>query len=124
MDHFSYDSQGAGSAADPAVSRSDSRDSLLLSAGFRVVGYKGESQVRVRNLSAGGLMAELGGEIDTGTEVEIDVRGVGWVRGRVAWVAAGRIGVAFDEQIDPMAARKPVVAAKKPKLDKPIKPLL
>ena len=124
MDNFSYESQSSGTAADPEASRSDSRDSLLLSATFRVVGYRGEKTVRVRNLSAGGLMAELDGAIDTGTPVEIDVRGVGWVQGKVAWVTAGRIGIAFDQQIDPMAARKPVVAVKKPKLDRPIKPLL
>jgi hypothetical protein len=30
------------------------------------------------------------------------------VPGMVAWVRKGRIGVAFDEDVDPMLARRPV----------------
>jgi len=125
MDHFSYEAPFTGTAADPVANRGDARDSLLLSASFRVVGEDAETQVRVRNLSAGGLMAELSRQIDRGAPVEVNVRGVGWVSGYIAWVAAGRIGVAFDQPIDPLAARKPVVAPRKrTTLDKPIKPLL
>ena len=69
--------------------------------------------VRVRNLSAGGLMAEYAGPLDDGAPIEIDVRGIGWVSGRIAWRAAGRVGVAFDRHIDPMLARKPVGGGKR-----------
>ncbi|HEY0622236.1 PilZ domain-containing protein [Sphingomonas sp.] len=97
----------ASPADDPSSQRTAARDSLLLSAQLRVTGAP-ETTVRVRNLSAGGLMAEYAQPVPIGTPVEIDVRGVGWVSGRIAWSAEGRVGIAFDSEIDPMAARKPV----------------
>gem|GEM_PF-682704 len=123
MDQFSHDPLADHGTEDPAAQRIDTRDSLLLVAQFRIFGKSDTTQVRVRNLSAGGLMAEVPKPIDIGTMVEVDVRGVGWVTGRIAWVAAGRAGVAFDHLIDPQAARKPVVTSKGPVKDKPIKPL-
>lgn len=94
---------------DGAYNRQDTRDSLFLTAECRLAGSSQPGEmVRVRNLSAGGLMAEYPAGLPYGERVEFDVRGIGWVPGQVAWSAAGRIGVAFDRQIDPMLARKPV----------------
>ncbi|WP_457348072.1 PilZ domain-containing protein [Sphingomonas sp. UYP23] len=107
MDQYSQDPLSAPDE-DGAHNRQESRDSLFLMADFRVVGSSEVHAVRVRNLSAGGLMAELSGGLEQGLRVEFDVRGIGWVPGQVAWSAAGRIGVAFDQQIDPLLARKPV----------------
>jgi len=107
MDQFPTDPLNANLSDDPSRQRSAARDSLLLSAQLRVEG-EAEATVRVRNLSAGGLMAEYAQPVDVGTAVEVDVRGVGWVAGRIAWKAEGRVGIAFDREIDPMAARKPV----------------
>jgi len=107
MDQFPTDPLNANLSDDPSRQRSAARDSLLLSAQLRVEG-EAEATVRVRNLSAGGLMAEYAQPVDIGTPVEVDVRGVGWVGGRIAWTAEGRVGIAFDREIDPMAARKPV----------------
>ena len=123
MDQQSYDAFADNGTDDPAAQRHDTRDSLLLAANFRIAGQSEMLQVRVRNLSAGGLMADIATHIETGLPVEVDVRGVGWVPGRVAWVAAGRIGVAFDYLIDPQAARKPIGGAEKPAKAKPIRPL-
>jgi hypothetical protein len=123
MDHISQDPLTDGSADDAAAQRIDTRDSLLLVARFRIAGSSEIVQVRVRNLSAGGLMADVPKPIDIGTMVEVEVRGVGWINGRIAWIAAGRAGVAFDHLIDPQAARKPVVASSGPVKNKPIKPL-
>jgi len=123
MDQFSHDPLIDGTAGDATAQRNDARDSLLLVARFRVEGSAETSQVRVRNLSSGGLMADVVKPIDIGTMVEIEVRGVGWVNGRIAWIAAGRAGVAFDHPIDPQAARKPVVTSRGPVKSKPIKPL-
>jgi hypothetical protein len=94
--------------------RQDSRDSLFLAARFRVKGDKTIAQVRIRNLSAGGLMAELPNGIEPDTEVEVEVRGIGWISGRIAWTAVGRAGVAFDTPVDPKKARKPVGARRTP----------
>ncbi|MDT8757658.1 PilZ domain-containing protein [Sphingomonas psychrotolerans] len=107
-DQFSTDTVNALSAADFAGQRNGSRDSLMLTAQFRVAGDDRTAQVRVRNLSSGGLMAEYAAPVEIRTPVEIEVRGVGWVKGRIAWATDGRVGVAFDIEIDPMLARKPV----------------
>ena len=107
MDRQFFEHLDTLSDDDFAGLRSSQRDSLLLAAQFRV-GETDPVTVRVRNLSAGGLMAEYLIALASGTRVSIDVRGIGWVTGRVAWATEGRIGVAFDEPIDPMRARKPV----------------
>ena len=120
MDQYSQD-PFSPVTEDGAHNRQDSRDSLFLMADFRVHGEKDVRAVRVRNLSQGGLMAELPDGLAQGLRVEFDVRGIGWVPGHVAWSAAGRIGVAFDRQIDPMLARKPVgQGANTPTFVKPI----
>jgi len=108
MDQFSYPPLlNALSADDFTGQRSGARDSLMLAAQFRIDGRE-DVTVRVRNLSPGGLMAEYPQPIAGGTHVDVEVRGVGWVAGRIAWAAEGRVGVAFDRDIDPMLARKPV----------------
>ena len=121
MDQFSTESVNALSADDFTGQRSGSRDSLLLTAQFRVVGDDRVVQARVRNLSSGGLMAEYAERVEAGAPVEIEVRGVGWVKGRIAWATDGRVGVAFDIEIDPMLARKPVgKGTQSPQFAKPI----
>ncbi|MGJ3626522.1 PilZ domain-containing protein [Sphingomonas sp. MMS24-JH45] len=68
--------------------------------------------MRVRNISAGGLMAEVPEPITPeNSAIRIEVRGIGWVSGRVAWQTEGRIGIAFDQEIDPRRARKPVTGS-------------
>lgn len=95
--------------AEPADEQRDrSRDSLFLAARFRARGSNTVAEVRVRNLSSGGLMAELPNPVPTGTAIDIELRGIGWVAGRVAWTAVGRSGIAFDAPIDPLLARRPV----------------
>jgi len=120
MDQFSHNPLNAANAEELG-GRAGGRDSLLLTAQFRVGGGEAVS-VRVRNLSAGGLMAEYGSALDSGTPVEVEVRGVGWVSGKIAWSAEGRVGVAFDRDIDTMLARKPV--GKGPGTPHFVKPIL
>ena len=81
------------------------RDSLFMMAGIRLAGDDHEFKVKVRNLSAGGLMAEGGPRVVRGTPVTVDLRNIGQVSGSVAWVQETRFGIAFDEDIDPKAAR-------------------
>lgn len=101
--------------------RRNLRDSLFLAATMTVDG--GAHEVRVRNLSSSGLMAEFARPLPIGTVVALDMRGIGRIAGRVAWATDGRIGIALDRPIDPMAARKPVTAFQPaPAKDKPIKP--
>lgn len=111
MDQFSHDPEAFASTDDQGAQRGKARDSLLLSAQLRLQTMVAPVTVRVRNLSSGGLMAEHAGRASVGDVATVEVRGVGLVPGKVAWVAEGRIGIAFDHEIDPMLARKPVSAA-------------
>ncbi|MBY0518998.1 MAG: PilZ domain-containing protein [Sphingomonas sp.] len=114
MDHVGRDAPQDSSSSETARSRKLNRDSLFLVAKFRETAKRRPvSQVRIRNLSAGGLMADIVAPIAQGTAVEFDVRGIGWISGRVAWCVQGRIGVSFDHPVDPVLARKPVSSATK-----------
>lgn len=88
--------------------RNISRDSLFLLARLRVDGSEGEHKVKVRNLSAGGMMAECDLRLGRGARLSIELRNIGWVHGTVAWVQGDRCGIAFDSEIDPKLARASV----------------
>lgn len=122
MDQFSRDTEFDAAADDAGQPRPRARDSLFLAATLYLDGHD-PAAVRVRNLSPGGLMAEFPDPVSIGTDAAVEVRGIGKVPGKVAWVAEGRIGIAFDREIDPKAARKPVGAGTKtPSFLKPILP--
>jgi hypothetical protein len=86
------------------------RDSLLLLAAVRVEGGEAEYRVKVRNLSAGGMMAEGNAPVVRGSLIQIALRNLGWVDGSVAWKQDDRFGIAFLHEIDPRLARAPVAA--------------
>ena len=88
-----------------------SRDSLFLMAELRLPGQQALARVKVRNLSAGGMMAEGVMQAVRGTLIEVNIRNVGWVEGAIAWVQGDRCGIAFSEDIDPIVARAPVTAS-------------
>ena len=101
-------SQNISDSEGGVAKRDADRDSLFLKAVLRFPASKEEGEVRIRNLSAGGLMAEAPVQVARGEKVELNLRNIGWITGTVAWVAEGRIGIAFDQPIDPKVARKPV----------------
>ena len=84
------------------------RDSLFLVTDLVREDGEDPVSVRVRNLSAGGMMVEGDFQIKRGTRVAAELRNVGPVAGTVVWVIGRRLGVAFDEQIDPKLARMQV----------------
>lgn len=84
------------------------RDSLFVLAELRIDGRQGEQRVRVRNLSAGGLMADGIDGVQRGQLVSVNLRNLGWTEGTIAWVQGNRCGVAFREEIDPRLARAPI----------------
>lgn len=95
-----------------AGQRGRRRDSLFLSAKLSVDG--GEPvEVRVRNLSEGGLMAEGAPPAAIGAPVAVELRNLGTVPGKVAWYTENRAGISFDSPIDPQRARKPVAVRAK-----------
>ncbi|WP_422060617.1 PilZ domain-containing protein [Sphingopyxis sp.] len=93
-----------------ALSRSTDRDSLFMQANIVIPGQSVPVTVRVRNLSAGGMLAEakVRGLVQ-GATVEVELRNVGFVPGRVVWVGDGKFGIAFDHAVDPQAVRRQIV---------------
>ena len=89
--------------------RQIARDSLFVMADMRIDGLDGEHRIKMRNLSAGGMMGEGSVHVLRGAVVAVNIRNIGWVDGAVAWVQDTRFGVAFREEIDPMIARAPLV---------------
>jgi hypothetical protein len=88
--------------------RARGRDSLFLMGRLCFAGDARTRDVRIRNLSEGGLMVEMERKVAIDTPLTLSLRGIGNVTGRVAWCAEGRIGIALDRPIDPKLARKPV----------------
>jgi hypothetical protein len=87
------------------------RDSLFLLAQLRVDGRDEMARVKVRNLSAGGMMAEGDVKVIRGALVEVELRNLGWVEGTVAWKQGNRFGIAFVDEIDPKRARAQVTGS-------------
>lgn len=91
--------------------RQVNRDSLFLLAQLRVDGHDDLYRVKVRNLSAGGMMAEGLAPVTRGVPVQVELRNIGWVAGNVAWKQDERFGIAFVDEIDPREARAPASKA-------------
>ena len=85
--------------------RNIKRDSLFLMADLRLDGEASPHRVKVRNLSAGGMMAEGGPDVERGARLTVDLKNIGPVEGLVAWVETNRFGIAFTQEIDPKMAR-------------------
>ncbi len=93
---------------DAVALRGTKRDSLFLKGAVTCRRTRHCFDVIVRNLSAGGLLADSEQLPEAGDALMIALRNVGDVPGRVVWVREGRFGMAFDVTIDPAAARQPV----------------
>ena len=117
MDGFAPQHDTTGEPAGAASYQRDAvRDSMFIQARLRPLdgADPGPFDVRVRNLSAGGLMAESAAAVAAGDRITVELRNIGEVGGRVAWVGDGRFGVSFDSPVDPKLARKPVKATAQP----------
>lgn len=88
------------------------RESLFILTLFTTPGGEYIGKARVRNLSATGMMADCEAPLGKDQRVQMDLRGVGRVEGRIVWENEGRVGVAFDREIDPRLVRRPVNASK------------
>jgi len=97
-----------------AAAREKSRDSMFLSAIVLFDGTATSQTVRVRNLSAGGMMIDVGAARNKGLGVTIVLQNIGEIRGSVIWSTGKRMGIAFEQEIDPHLARRKPVAAKVP----------
>lgn len=100
-----FDFEREAGATTGAHQRTENRDSMFLQA--RLVRDAGpDVNLRVRNLSAGGMMAETDQVFVVGESLRLELRTIGIVDARIAWVAPPRIGIAFDRPVDPKLARK------------------
>lgn len=97
---------GDDSAAGGVSTREKSRQSLFLTAEVEVEGRSEPLKVRVRNLSAGGMLAEAARDVPVGAVLRVELANVGRIGARCIWSGVGRFGVAFDQLIDPEAARR------------------
>lgn len=93
---------------EPLCKRAAKRDSLLLMAELCDEAGTFVARSRIRNLSAKGMMAECIAGFHTGDRITCELRGAGHVQGEVTWVRNGRIGIAFDDPINPQTVRRPV----------------
>jgi diguanylate cyclase (GGDEF)-like protein len=57
-------------------------------------------EIRLRNISSGGALAECAKPVAPGTMLTIDIVGVGPVKATVRWAQATRFGVGFDQEFD------------------------
>ncbi|MGX7927823.1 PilZ domain-containing protein [Tsuneonella sp. HG094] len=87
------------------------RDSLFLMAELFLDGEAVPHRVRVRNLSATGMMAEGDLRLLPGTHVKVALKNVPVVDGNVAWVHEQRFGIAFADEVDPKAPRSAINAS-------------
>lgn len=85
--------------------RQIARDSLFVLVDLRVDGEITDHRVKMRNLSAAGMMAEGSVLVRRGMVVWVNLKDAGWVEGTVAWVQEKRFGIAFREEVNPAAAR-------------------
>lgn len=99
---------GLDADGESVSARGKNRDSLFLSATVTVAGWPAPVAVRVRNLSAGGLLAEAPHEVPIGSDVRVELANIGMIGARCVWTGENRFGLAFNHQIDPQAVRRKV----------------
>lgn len=90
--------------------RGAKRDSLFMRGELARIDGRQIGSIRIRNLSATGLMADCDATLQTSNQVAVTLPSTQTVSATVTWVGKGKIGLHFDEAIDPQAVRRPVVS--------------
>jgi hypothetical protein len=85
-------------AGRPQASR-EARVTTILLIG-KLFSRHGEALCRIRNLSSGGLMAEVHVPLAEDDPVQIELKAGDQLSGRVRWTREGRMGIAFDQPIE------------------------
>jgi hypothetical protein len=92
----------------PTERRGDDRVAPILRIA-KLITSNGERLMRVRNMSAGGLMAEVTAPPEVGETVEIEFS-MQKIPASVVWIREGAVGLKFDQNLDLgelLAGRKP-----------------
>jgi diguanylate cyclase (GGDEF)-like protein len=74
------------------------RQRLMRRATAMIDGY--EEEIRLRNISVTGALIECRRPLAPGTQLTIDIVGVGPASGTVRWAGNGKCGIQFDRQFD------------------------
>jgi hypothetical protein len=91
--------------------RQEDRDSVFLMTELAFAGRAGATRLKIRNLSARGMMVEGEVCVRSGEKIAAILRNIGPVVGTVIWVRTPRFGVAFEECVDPKRARRQVTGS-------------
>ncbi len=80
--------------------RNLARENLFLLADLWIENEAEAHRIKVRNLSAAGMMGDGRVPVVRGHRIKVNLPGAGEATGTVAWVQQSRFGVAFDQEID------------------------
>jgi hypothetical protein len=83
----------------PSERRSDERMIAMLRVAKLTDAQDREQLIRVRNVSAGGLMAEIGHPVSVGDAVQVELSSQK-IASTVIWTRDGTVGLKFDQNID------------------------
>ena len=92
----------------PTEKRTDERVMPILRIA-KLTTPRGEQLIRVRNVSAGGLMAELGQPVAVGDACTVELSNQR-IPSSIVWIRDGTVGIKFDQDLDLgelLAGRKP-----------------
>lgn len=92
------DSAGKSTADDER--RRGRRINMLLLATIKFDDMLPSATSRVLDLSGGGIRTTLPANLKRGHPVKVILKGVGEVRGRIAWSRKGEVGIKFDRRIN------------------------
>ena len=95
-----------GAEETPGQARDKARKSIFLGAVICLAGCDTSTNVRVRNISAGGMMIDLPGPFEKGLVIAAELKGIGKISGKIAWSTENRAGIVFDRSVDPRLARQ------------------
>ena len=109
----------------PAERRSDERLSAMLRVGKLTDANGNEQLIKVKNLSAGGVMAIVTRAPEVGEQVSVELSSQR-IPGSIVWTRDDMVGLKFDQNVDLgelLAGRKPRhgFRARPPRLDIPCK---
>lgn len=93
----------------PSERRDDERVSAMLRVGKLIDGEGNQQLIKVKNMSAGGVMAIVSHVPAVGDHVEVEVSGQR-IPSSVVWTREGTVGLKFDQDVDLgelLAGRKP-----------------
>jgi hypothetical protein len=96
---------GPGSAApsaDPPESpdRREAPRAVTIMRVGKLISDDGEELCRIKNISAGGIMAEAGSLRAIGEVVSVELKNDQQVTGKVVWTRGATLGIRFDQNVD------------------------